>query len=88
MSEANNHPSMFKSSSLFICVGLIVLFLIVVCVVEWQFNKVHRQMERLRLNMIRELDRDNLVKIIQNNDDDIDEFNSSYRHHHHDRKNQ
>jgi hypothetical protein len=52
------------ASSAMMCFGAVVIFLIVICVIEWQFNSLNYQVERLRLKMIRDLDRDNLIRIM------------------------
>ena len=63
MSDDKTEPSIWNASLLG-CVSCVLVFLLVVCVVEWQFNKVHHQMEQLRLGVIRDLDRENLLRIM------------------------
>jgi hypothetical protein len=43
------------SNITYLLVMMFVLF-IAVCIIEWQFNKMQKQVDRLRLTMIRELD--------------------------------
>jgi len=46
---------------------VLVLFLIAIAAIEWQFSKVYAQIKQLHLKMIRELDRDNLRTIFNDN---------------------
>jgi len=52
------------SKSFLFVVLMFTGFLILVAIIEYQFNNVHQNMNRMRMNMIRELDRERLIKIL------------------------